>query len=321
MEETVLALERNTARIRLSISVFLALLWSPIAIELSIAGLTGQCRMAVRSAHPESHPEIGVSAEHVCGLLRKGLVGVTLTWLCWTVLAVVLVVLNTHSKRSQSKCYNASIYHHNHANIPLSIIPGNCDGTMGILPSSVGAKNAQNAHNPPQQAHQMFQSRLANGAGYRKAAAETAAANVMSRPQSGTYTRSSLSNFDEESFMAGASRGSIQSLIHAKNKTSFYLQPHSLLHHPGHRQLYGANQLQFPADASQEKMPKQQRRQSTYNLCQMMHKKRVSSMLYGSANSSSSAIAEESLFSIDMSTVDEDSDNGDSPKENAEAEP
>ncbi|KAJ1941200.1 hypothetical protein EC988_006826, partial [Linderina pennispora] len=92
VEELVLWMQRNIACLRMCIAVALALIWSPLVIQVSAVGMTGRCRAVFSDRVEDMENTI-----RGCDLLRIGTIGIFVTWTSWTCLAVMLVLLNTHS--------------------------------------------------------------------------------------------------------------------------------------------------------------------------------------------------------------------------------
>ncbi|KAJ2813414.1 hypothetical protein H4S07_000709 [Coemansia furcata] len=91
LEELVFAVRRNVGLIRLAAAMLLAMLWAPTVVQLVVVSMAGRCHAGGADG----------DAAEACDLMRKGTIGAIATWACWTVLAALLVLLNTGGARPQ----------------------------------------------------------------------------------------------------------------------------------------------------------------------------------------------------------------------------
>ncbi|KAJ2759207.1 hypothetical protein IWQ57_006616, partial [Coemansia nantahalensis] len=90
------AIRRRVAFVRLAAAVLLSLAWSSIVVQLAVVSLTGRCRPVRVGAHLVV---ASGSTQQMCHLVHKGTIAAVAVWACWTLLAAILVLLNTHPER------------------------------------------------------------------------------------------------------------------------------------------------------------------------------------------------------------------------------
>ncbi|KAJ1800149.1 hypothetical protein LPJ59_001307 [Coemansia sp. RSA 2399] len=136
LEELIFGFRRNMGFIRLSIALLLALLWSPAIVQVAIVGYAGQCHMAVSGDGPSAVAGGGgggarVAALDVCDLLRKALITSVFIWAAWSLMALLLLFVNTTSTGVVRASKHLMPYH-----IPIG--GGGGGGGGGHRPLSVG---------------------------------------------------------------------------------------------------------------------------------------------------------------------------------------
>ncbi|KAJ2692359.1 hypothetical protein GGH99_001782 [Coemansia sp. RSA 1285] len=116
IEGLVFGIRRNMGFIRLSAALLLSLIWSPAIVQIAIVGYTGQCHIAVSSKNGSAASSRngdsgggrgggggdnagGTAADVValdaCDLVRKALVTSIFAWVSSSLMAVLLVLVNT----------------------------------------------------------------------------------------------------------------------------------------------------------------------------------------------------------------------------------
>ncbi|KAJ2384065.1 hypothetical protein H4S02_004997 [Coemansia sp. RSA 2611] len=252
LEELVFAVQRNIALIRLAVSVVLAAMWSSVVVQLAVVSLTGKCRLVVRGSHLVQDP---TKTLQLCDLLRKGMIATVGVWACWTLLAILLVFLNTRAGSSQPQLLNYDI-----AGIPLNIIdygPAAMRPATGISSGNNSKQPGLSTHPPscasvpiyyysptpylPPQPQQKPYVRHGS-----------ATARRMPKP-----TRSSWSQMDEDSIISEPMRSDSQSMLPAQSKAHVFLQSQNMLsqfYHMQNQQLQGMHAYAPPSRISEEQV-------------------------------------------------------------------
>ncbi|KAJ1992876.1 hypothetical protein GGI25_002686 [Coemansia spiralis] len=261
VEELVYGVQRNMGFIRLSAALLLALLWSPIIVQLVIVGYAGQCRLVVRHSVAG---QANIAAFSACDLLRKALVVIIFIWGCWTLMAVLLLFVNTNSGNLKT---GHNLWPHQFAAIPMPLdvddainnIASTSCGQMqqntvptGKQPLNTGGPPLQTLahlhpnqgyHYPYQQAHHPFAS-TANTTGQKE--------------PSNTHYRASWSHTDGgESIVSDMSKLEAQSMLHPQGKHHLAMQQSQQnmlqqFYHPQSHPHHSLNQFQPPSRILEE---------------------------------------------------------------------
>ncbi|KAJ2345813.1 hypothetical protein GGF43_005128, partial [Coemansia sp. RSA 2618] len=296
IEDLVFAVQRNVAFIRLTVSVVLAVAWSAVVVQLAVASLTGRCRLVVRGSHLVDDP---TRTLQLCDLMRKGVITTAVVWASWTLLALLLVFLNTRSSSSRPQMLNYDI-----SGIPMNIIdygppgtrqptggaPGNNkQAAMAGQPSSAPHHYYYSNNNPatyvppqPQQQHHYQQKqphvpRHGSGAGQKRVA--------------NRHMRSSWSQLDEDSIVSDAGRSDSQSMLPSQSKAQLFLQSQNMLHqfyHMQNQQLQGMHAYMPPTRISEER----QKQAPAVAGAKPSARRRVQSVFHKSRYSTTSTVPE-----------------------------
>ncbi|KAJ2617703.1 hypothetical protein H4S08_000211 [Coemansia sp. RSA 1365] len=235
VEELFFSIRRNMAFIRLTVTVTLALAWAPVVLQLAIASLTGRCRLT-----------FGGNSENilqVCDMMRKGTVAAVVEWICWTLLAIFLVVLNTHANNDSLEPqlyydfpgiplddvnYNLPPQQPNvlsasgrQTQVPMQLSTGQLQYYYGHYPPSLQRPAGMQSQQPPPQVYQQN---------------DQISAGMTNQKRVGRQMRSSWSNIDEDSVVSDTGRNDNQSMFHSQSKTQLLLQQ---FYHLQNQQLQG----------------------------------------------------------------------------------
>ncbi|KAJ1762811.1 hypothetical protein IW139_004766 [Coemansia sp. RSA 353] len=283
VEELVFSVQRNIAIIRLAISAAMAVAWSVVVVQMAVASLTGSCRLVVKGSRLVDSP---ARTLQLCDLLRKGIIATMVVWAGWTLLAVLLIFLNTRSNSSRPQLINYDM-----SGIPLNIIdygppvmrqpPGTASGhsKQATGPAS-GSGPLHYYYNPgpymPPQKQAQFQ-RHGSVLGQQK--------RMANKP-----VRSSWSQLDEDSILSDPMRTDSQSVLQSQSKAHLFMPSQTMLqqfYHMQNQQLQGVHPYMPPTRISEEQAARQHSTASAKPA-----RKRVHSVLHKSEASSVSTIPE-----------------------------
>ncbi|KAJ1854434.1 hypothetical protein GGH12_004253 [Coemansia sp. RSA 1822] len=283
VEELVFSVQRNIAIIRLAISATMAVAWSAVVVQMAVASLTGSCRLVVKGSRLVDSP---TRTLQLCDLLRKGIIATMVVWAGWTLLAVLLIFLNTRSNSSRPQLVNYDM-----SGIPLNIIdygppvmrqpPGAASGhsKQATGPPS-GSGPLHYYYNPgpymPPQKQAQFQ-RHGSVLGQQK--------RMANKP-----VRSSWSQLDEDSILSDPMRTDSQSVLQSQSKAHLFMPSQTMLqqfYHMQNQQLQSVHPYMPPTRISEEHAARQHSAASAKPA-----RKRVHSVLHKSETSSVSTIPE-----------------------------
>ncbi|PIA13875.1 hypothetical protein COEREDRAFT_83164 [Coemansia reversa NRRL 1564] len=251
------------AFIRLAVTVTLALAWAPVVLQLAIASLTGRCRLAFSGSSDNTL--------QMCDMMRKGTVAAVVEWVCWTLLAIFLVVLNTHTNNDslEPQLYydlsdialddvnyslppqqsNVLITNGRQAQVPMQLSTGQLQYYYSHYPPSLQRPAGMQSQQPPPPPPQVYQQH------------DQISTGMTNHKRVGRQMRSSWSNIDEDSVVSDPGRNDNQSLFHSQSKTQLLLQQ---FYHLQNQQLQGMHPFYSStriADEQQQSQPPLQQQQ------------------------------------------------------------
>ncbi|KAJ2082851.1 hypothetical protein H4R24_001243 [Coemansia sp. RSA 988] len=251
------------AFIRLTITVVLALAWAPVVLQLAIASLTGRCRLTFSSSSEDSL--------QVCNMMRKGTVAAVVEWVCWTILAIFLVVLNTHTNNDNLE---PQLYY-DFSDIPLddvdygipvrqpTVVAASGRQAPISMQLSTGQLQYYYSHYPPHSQRPVGTQPQAPPPPPPQAYQQHGplSTSMANQKRTGRHMRSSWSNIDEDSVVSDPGRNDNQSLFHSQSKTQLLLQQ---FYHLQSQQLQGIHPF-YPharvAEEQQQSLPPLQQQQ------------------------------------------------------------
>ncbi|KAJ1734429.1 hypothetical protein LPJ61_001078 [Coemansia biformis] len=239
MSDFAAAIQRSMALIRLAAAVLLTVAWSTVVVQLTVVSLAGQCQ-PVR--HGAGLAVVSDETRQACRLLHKGTIAAVAVWACWTLLATILVFLNTHSERMRPHPLDCEF-----SGIPLNIF--GCDPPVRPPAAAAGAAKPALAPTGQSAACVPGQGHCYNGGGHHPLPPQKqppyqhfgmAMAGPGQKHMAVRHLRSSWSNIDEESAASEPGRGDSQSLLASQSKTQLFLHSQSML-----QQLYNIQNQQL----------------------------------------------------------------------------